>query len=123
MNPMTILFLALLLGVIVISTAWLTPLFNKLFSFIWSEEEKPIIKREAQERLNELFVDGDVPEETAAVMTATEENMEERELLEMFRATSPKDLKRIITSKDKGSLIANAIITFDQASRKNMRRR
>jgi len=62
----------------------LSPILNRFFSMIWSEEERPMVKKETQDRLNELFIDGDVPDETGLIMAAKEQGVEEEELLAMF---------------------------------------
>lgn len=121
MNPVMLILALGLFGAFVIAILYVGPAANKFLSHIWSEEELPVVKRETKERLDELFIDGDVPEETAVLMTATEENMEEKELLEMFQAVDAKDLKSIVTSKgSKFSLIFGAL---DKIGKKNMRRR
>jgi len=114
------ILLALLIGEFIIGP-WLNKHF---FSFIWSEEEKPIIKREVQERLEDLFVDGDVPDETALVMAAKEANMDEQELLNMFNAVSPKDLKRIMTGRDNKLMkLYKVLDMLGSANKRGMRRR
>jgi len=118
----TLFFFLLVLFIYTIATLVVTPKTNKMFSSIWSEEEHPLIKRETQERLNELFVDGDVPAETGLIMAAKEQNVEEEELLAMLGAINASDLKRIVKSKG-AARVMDLYKVLDAASKIGMRHR
>ena len=98
--------LGFLLGIIIIFPAlavgcfWIGPKLNKMFSWIWREEEHPLVKRETQERLKELFVDGTVPNETALIMAAKEQGVEEEQLLAFYGAMNANDLRNIVMCQD-----------------------
>lgn len=120
MNPLIVILGLIVIGVIAFGLFVLAPLTNKLFAYIWSEDETPVVQKETKERLDELFVDSDVPEETAVLMTAVEQNIDEKKVLEMFGAMNAKDLKNIMASKNSGVMRVLGIL--DKASKKNMKR-
>lgn len=63
----------------------LAPWLNKeVFSRIWSEETKQVIAREAIDRIKELCIDGNVPEETAVLMAAKEHGLDTHQLFSNF---------------------------------------
>lgn len=113
-------FVGLVIVMYIISTLWITPKTNEMFSEIWSEEEHPKIKRETQERLNDLFVDGDIPAETALVIAAREESIEEKELLAMFGALDAKDLKAILRARGP-TRVVDIFKVLDGISKRGMR--
>ena len=107
---------------VIVAELVFAPWVNESFSKIWAEEERPIIKRDTQERLQELFLDGDVPEETAVLMAAKEQNMEEEELLAMFNAVNARNLANIFKSKGP-SRIGSVLRVIDGISKKGMRKK
>lgn len=112
--------LGLVIAMWLIATFILTPIVNKWFAAIWAEEERPMIKRETQERLNELFVDGEVPEEVGLVMASKEQGIEEQEMLALYNAVNAKDLSRIVRHK-KEDQVTELFKFLDKLSKINMK--
>ena len=101
----------------------LAPWLNKeVFSRIWSEEDRPMVAREAIDRIKELCIDGNVPEETAILMAAKEHGLNERQLLNSFSADDAKDLIRILSGK-KPNYLALMTKKVGNVSRQNMHRK
>ena len=77
--------------------------FIILLKYIW-EPETNKVRKETVKRLRELYVDQDIPAETAVLMTTSEEGITEEELYSAFRAIDANDLMDIITSTKKSRL-------------------
>ena len=99
----TVLWIAFLMWLIIdVGYCRILPWCNKhVFSRIWSEE-RPVVAREAIDRIKELCIDGDIPEETAVLMAAQEQNLTEQEMLVAFSAKDAKELVAILTNKKSG---------------------
>lgn len=86
------------LGLMYLSVIYVLPVTNRLFSLIWEDpterQRKKILKR-----IKELYVDGNIPEETAILMAAKEYNTTEREVLETIGAVSVGDVVKMATGK------------------------
>ena len=83
-----------------VSYSRMLPWLNKrIFSRIWSEETRPAVAREAIDRLKELCIDSDVPEETAILMAARENGVTEREMLASFNAEDAAELMRMLSGR------------------------
>ncbi len=78
--------------------AYLTPWFNRFFSLIW-EDPSERERRKILKRLKELHVDGNVPEETAALMVSSEFNTSVENVLEAVGVLTVGELKGILTGK------------------------
>ncbi len=102
----------------VVFVPWLN---RHIFSKVWHEEDRAPVARETVERIKELCVDGDVPEETAVVMAARESGLSEEQLLNHFDAKDAEELVRILSHKKPqlASYVLKKIMSLDRA---NMRR-
>ena len=100
----------------------LAPWLNKeVFSKIWSEESKPMIAREAIDRIKELCIDGDVPAETAVLMASKEHGLDERQLLSNFDVADAKELIRMLSAKNP-NWMAMMMKKIGKVGYQNMRR-
>lgn len=100
----------------------LLPWLNRnIYSRIWSEEPRPVVTREAIERIKELCVTGDVPEDTAILIAAKEYNVSEHEFLAAFDANDAAELVMTLISK-KPNLGTVLLKKLARADRLNMRR-
>ena len=119
---LTILCIGFLIWLFVgVSEQKMIPWLNKhFFSRIWQEETRPLVAREVIDRIKELCVDGDIPEETAVMIAAKEHDVSEATMLEAFNAEDAKELVRILSSKKPNffPMIMKKVLAND---RKNMR--
>ena len=108
---------------VVVGQGKLMPWMNKhVFSKIWCEEPRKQVARETIDRLKELMVDSDVPEETALLMVAKEQDINAEDVLNSFDADDAKDLIRILSAKNPnfGSFLVKSVVNLPK---KNMRGR
>ena len=117
-----LLWIALLTWVIVVvGQCGLMPWLNKhVFSKIWCEEPRKVVARETIDRLADLMMDGNVPEETAVLMVAQEQDISEQDIFNSFGVDDAKELVRVLSSKNPNfaSLLVKKVISLPK---KNMR--
>ena len=92
----TIVIFIIFMPVTIWAVIYLTPAVNKMFSYIWedpSNKQRQIIAN----RIKELHVDGNVPEETAVMLAGQELNVDEQQILDELGAMRPSDLRGIVT--------------------------
>ena len=88
-------------AILVLGQNRMLPWLNKrIFSKIWCEEPRKQVARETIDRLKELMVDGDVPEETALLMVAKEQDIEAKDILQSFDADDAKELIQLLSAKN-----------------------
>jgi len=95
---MIFLILAPLVVIFILAAIYLVPWFDRMFSKIW-EDPSQKERRQALARLNELYVDGHVPEEVAVMMASAEMNTSEDRLMKLTNMISPADLKAVLTGR------------------------
>jgi hypothetical protein len=78
------------------------PWANKFFSMIYNENHTD--RMEVVQRIKDLYVDGDVPAESALLMAATESGKSEKEILNAFGAMNAIDLMDRIKGNPRGAL-------------------
>jgi hypothetical protein len=88
-------------AILILGQTKMLPWLNKhIFSKIWCEEPRKQVARETIDRLKELMVDGDVPEETALLMVAKEQEIEAKDILQSFDADDAKELIQLLSAKN-----------------------
>lgn len=97
---------------------YLCPFTNRFFALIWREPD--IEKNDIAERIKALYVDGDVPEETALMMASVESGQSKESILGAFNAANAIDLANIIKKKPREF---NTILSqlMESGYKKNMR--
>jgi hypothetical protein len=81
-----------------VGLVYIAPTTNRLFAALW-EDPSEQIRREALKRMEELCVNGSVPEEAALLLTAKELNMTERQLLDAMNLFTPGEVVKVLTGK------------------------
>lgn len=84
-----------------LAMAFLTPVFNRFFSLLW-EDPTERERRKILKRLQELHVDGNVPEETAVLMASSEFHTSVENVLEAVGVLSIGEVKGILTGRRGG---------------------
>jgi hypothetical protein len=82
------------------SIEYVFPIVNKCMSYIWAEPSKQRVA--IANRLKELYVDGDVPDETAVIIAAAESGASEEELLSLFDNMSASDIRTLVSGDARG---------------------
>jgi hypothetical protein len=100
-----LLFLIVIPGMLM--TVWfmakyVCPRTNKFFALIWNERDDE--KLAVAARIKELYVDGDVPEETALMMAAAESGQSKESILNAFDAVDASDLAKIMRQKPRTAM-------------------
>lgn len=95
------IFFFLLIGVpALLVTCWcvfhVLPLSNRLFGLIW-EDPSERQRNAAAARLKDLHVDGEIPSETAVLLTSKEMNTDEQEILELMKIGAASEVKNALT--------------------------
>ena len=94
----TMVLIAGLMVLAVGSVVYIIPYTNKLFGLIWTDPREEN-RRKIIKRIKELTIDGDVPEETAVLMAAKEQNIDEENLMEVLGVMSPSEVRGLFTGK------------------------
>lgn len=95
------IFFFLLIGIpALVVTCWcvihVLPLSNHLFGLIW-EDPTERQRNAAAKRLKDLHVDGEIPSETAVLLTSKEMNTDEQEILGLMKIAAASQVKAALT--------------------------
>lgn len=88
--------------------------FNILTRNIWGPETNKI-RLETLERVRQLYIDEDVPAESAVLMATKEDGVSEEELYAACKAIDAKDLVDILTGSNRSRLRAMARVIAKKA--------
>jgi hypothetical protein len=97
----------------------IAPALNRMFAMVWSEDTQ--IKSEAVDRIKELYVNGELPEESALLMASVETGESESNILAAFNAMDAEDLAKIIRGKPR-SMPLRALSVMESVMKRNIKR-
>lgn len=120
MNIVMMLLMLPLVCLALLAVIFLIPFFNRGFSLIWSDPSERQ-RKEALARLNELYVDGQVPEEVAVLLASKERNATEEELMNLVGMVGTSDMKAVLTGKK--TLLGVMLNEIESVVKKNTKRR
>lgn len=96
--PVLALVLVPFLIVAVLAMIFLTPSINGLFAFIW-EDPTNRLRRKILYRLRQIHNEGNIPDQTAVLMVASEFHTTEHEVLDTVGVFSAEEIKGIFTEQ------------------------
>ena|SRR3990172_4433157 len=118
---MPIVILICLVGIVAtiyVSTKIIAPITNRIFASIWNDNE--VVSADTIKRIKELYMDGEVPIETAVMMASTETGVDRGEILKALGASSPNDVAHIMRG-GRASFLFRLARTMDKNRKKGTR--
>lgn len=93
----------IVLATVYLMVKYVCPFTNRFFAMVWNERDDD--KQAVLEKIQKLYVDGDVPEETALMMASTESGQSRESILNAFNTTSAVDLANIIRKRSRNAML------------------